>query len=72
MTEGAAALWQSVKGRIVSSEGRTFQKAVSCSNRKLYQKRGSVYENVGKFMTHRASNFQKVQLFSTNGSQQIQ
>ena len=60
-----------VEGKIVPSEGLTFQKAATCSNRKLYQETGSVYRSVGKFMTHRASNFQKVQQPSTNEPQQV-
>jgi hypothetical protein len=43
MTEGKQVLLQSVKGKIVPSEGFTFQKAASCSNRKLYEEKGSVY-----------------------------
>lgn len=50
--EGATLL-QSVKDRIVSSERFTFQKAESCSNRKLYQERGSVYSFVGDFAAAR-------------------
>jgi hypothetical protein len=68
----AAALLQNVKGKIVPSEGFTFQKAASCSNRKLYQERGSVYDAVGKNVTHRASDFKTVQQLSTNEPQQIQ
>jgi hypothetical protein len=71
MTEGNQRCCQSVKGQIAPSEGFTL-KAASCSNRKLYQERGSVYAAVGKFMTHGASKFQTVQHLSTNGVQQVQ
>jgi hypothetical protein len=47
---GAAALLQSVKGKIVPGEGFTFKKAESCSNRKLYQERGLVYRTVDDFV----------------------
>jgi hypothetical protein len=62
-----------VKGKIVSqSEGFPFSMAAGCSNQKLYQERGSVYRAVGKNVTHRTSNFNKVQQPSTNALQQVQ